>query len=73
MTPAQRLRQSKVKMRLIAAREMRQFMAGQLDCLPGNHLERIALDAIAQAYAAGFRDGQGPGRAEQASPVAEHA
>ena len=50
-------------MRLIAARELRQFEAGSLDYLPGNHLERTALDAIRQAYAAGLRDGQNAGGA----------
>lgn len=57
MTPAQRLRQARVKMRLIAAREMRQFLAGEISFMPGNHDERTALDAIAQAYADGVRDG----------------
>lgn len=56
MTPEQRLRQSKVKFRLIRDREFRQFMAGQLDSLPGNLNTRIALDAIKTAYAAGRRD-----------------
>jgi hypothetical protein len=63
MTSEQRLRQASVKMRLIAARELRQFMAGELDFLPGDHNRRTALDAIAQAYAAGLRDGQRKGLA----------
>jgi hypothetical protein len=57
MTPEQRLRQARVKMRLIAAREMRQFMAGEINFLPWCWNERVALDAIRTAYAAGFRDG----------------
>lgn len=65
MSPEQRLRQARVKMRLIAAREWRQFMGGQLISLPGNHDQRTALDAIATAYAAGLRDGQGGGEANK--------
>jgi hypothetical protein len=59
MKPEDFYRQAKVKMRLIAAREMRQYRAGQLDYLPGNLAMRTTLDAIKQAYAAGLRDGRG--------------
>ena len=58
MTPEQRLRQSRMKMRLILARELREFMAGKRPILPGNTLDRTALDAIRTAYAAGLRDGR---------------
>lgn len=62
MSPEQRLRQARVKMRLIAGREMRLFMRGELDFLPGNTDRRTTLDAIAQSYAAGLRDGQRGGK-----------
>lgn len=58
MSPEQRLRQARVKMRLISGREMRQWLSGELDYLPGNTTERTALDAIRTAYAAGLRDGR---------------
>lgn len=57
MTPEQRLRQARVKMRIIAAREMRDWLAGKLDFLPGDLDHRTALDAVEQAYKAGLRDG----------------
>lgn len=50
-------------MRMIAAREMRRYVAGDLDYLPGNHDQRAVLDAIAHAYAAGVRSGQRGGDA----------
>lgn len=58
MTPRERLKQARVKMRIIAAREYRQFLAGELDHLPGCHDERTTLDAIAHAYTVGVRDGR---------------
>lgn len=57
MTPEQRLRQSKVKLQIIAKREMREFLRGERDFLPGNLIDRTTLDAIKTAYAAGLRDG----------------
>lgn len=55
MTPRQRLRQSRTKFRLIAARDFRE--AEKTGVVRGNYGERAILDAIQTAYAAGLRDG----------------
>ena len=51
------LQQSRAKMRIISGRELRDFMTGKSDTLRGETLKREALDAIEQAYAAGYRHG----------------
>ena len=56
LTAEQRLKQARVKMRLIAAREMSDFMKGKLDFLPGDIERRTILDAIQKAYEAGQRN-----------------
>lgn len=62
LTPEQRLRQSHVKFRIIHARDMRRYFAGELDMLTGDLNRRAALDAIRTAYAAGLRDGAATAR-----------
>lgn len=57
LTPEQRVRQASVKMRLIAGRELREYLAGRADFLPGDTLHRTMIDIAASAYAAGLRDG----------------
>ena len=51
------LRQARAKMRIVAGRELRDFMAGKSGILRGETLKRETLDAIEQAYAAGYRHG----------------
>ena len=56
LTAKQRWKQARVKMRLIAAREMQDWMSGKIDLLPGCTDERTILDAIETAYKSGRRD-----------------
>ena len=57
-SPRERLRQSRVKIRILAARNMRAWQRGDVTALWGCLAEREILDAIRLAYAAGFRDGR---------------
>lgn len=57
LTAEQRIRQSRTKWKIIARREMAEFLRGDRQIV-GNFEVRREHDLVAQAYEAGRRDGR---------------
>lgn len=58
LTARQRYRQARVKARILAERQMRQFLAGEIDCLPcsGDQEREFIIAEIDRAFEAGKND-----------------
>jgi hypothetical protein len=58
----QRYRQALIKAGIVARRELRRFLAGELDYLPGHRDREFIIAEIDRAYRAGVSDGKASSR-----------